>query len=93
MGSRQFLKTLNDEGEQNDDIFLYKPIQRLLDYKQTVLHTVMKYYFLQYGLYLGSLMIFPMIWPEDFVIIMLWFFAQLWLEYIQSTSSGTFEIS
>jgi hypothetical protein len=85
-GSRQLLQTLNEEGAQNDDIFMYTSVQKLLDYKQKILAKVTKGYFLQYGLYLGCLLLTPLLWPDDFVVIMLWMFAQIWLEYIQSTS-------
>jgi uncharacterized membrane protein len=89
-GSRQFLQTLVEEGTKNKDIFLFKNIQRILEFKQENLFKVIVVYFLQYALYLASLMIFPVLWPDDFVIVMLWLFFQLWMEYVQATSQGSF---
>lgn len=40
----------------------------------------MAYYFLQYSLYLASLVLFPLIWPDDCFIIMFWFFVQVFIE-------------
>jgi hypothetical protein len=31
-------------------------------------------YFLQYALYLASIVVFPLIWPEDCFIVMFWLF-------------------
>jgi hypothetical protein len=93
MGSREFLQALVTEGENNMDIFLFKSIQRILLFKSHWLFNVMVGYFLQYFLYLVSLMVFPLIWPDDFLVVMFWMFFQIGVEWIQITSSGSFSIS
>jgi uncharacterized membrane protein len=35
-------------------------------------------------------MAFPMFWPDDFVIVLIWLCFQVWIEYVQVTSKASF---
>ena len=80
--SRRFVEKLIElrEKENGDNIFKNRSLQRILEYMMMELEYLKYFFFIMYLLYLASIMLHPVIWPEDPWLIVLWTGYQIFVE-------------